>query len=624
MRRRRHWAAAVAALPLALALPAQAAEMQLTQAGGSIFPDKRYALTLANPSDITTGQVKVLENGEPVDGLSVTPAASSKAAKLGTMLVIDASRSMHGDSIVAAVEGARAFAQERSSRQYLGLVIFNGSVNVAVQPTRDGVAIDNALATVPQLAAGTHLRDATSQALDALAAAHMTSGNVVVLSDGKDTGSAASPAAVSAAARRAHARIYAVGFRDRAFDPSSLTELASATHGQYVAASSKDALKQLYTSLGQVLAHQYFLRYRSTAPLGSRVRVAVRVEGQPGTARDAYKIPKATPAVVGSDNGSKPFWRTNLAVLLVVLGGALLVGLAVSALLAPRRSVRARVGEFVALPEPEQHREWTSTLLQRAFGEGGTAGRARGARGAFAEQLELAGISMTPLQVIAWTTAATILFGWLIAESLGTPGAAVLALCVPLAVRIAIHNRLLRQRRRFDDQLPDNLQVIASAMRAGQTFVGALAFVAADAPEPSRREFRRVLADEQLGVPLVDALSAVATRMHSRDFEHVALVATLQRETGGNTAEVIDQVTETIRERMDLRRLVSTLTAQGRLAGFIVAALPILLIVAISFLNPGYLRPMFHTVGGVFLLVVAGIMLALGAWIISRIVNIKI
>jgi tight adherence protein B len=87
---------------------------------------------------------------------------------------------------------------------------------------------------------------------------------------------------------------------------------------------------------------------------------------------------------------------------------------------------------------------------------------------------------------------------------------------------------------------------------------------------------------------------------------------------------VIDQLTDTIRERMDLRRLVRTLTAQGRLAGFVVSALPVLLIIAISILNPGYLHPMFHTAAGVFMLVVAAVMLSTGAWIISRIVDIEI
>jgi tight adherence protein B len=181
-----------------------------------------------------------------------------------------------------------------------------------------------------------------------------------------------------------------------------------------------------------------------------------------------------------------------------------------------------------------------------------------------------------------------------------------------------------RQRRAFEEQLPDNLQVIASALRAGHTFIGSLGVMVEDAPEPSRRELRRALADEQLGVPLVDALQRVSERMKSVDFQQVTLVATLQRETGGNTAEVIDLVTETIRDRLNLRRLIRSLTAQGRFAGRILAGLPVVLLIGISIINPGYVRPMFHQALGIIALVIAIVMVISGYFVIRRIVDIEV
>src|SRR5581483_88823 len=108
----------------------------------------------------------------------------------------------------------------------------------------------------------------------------------------------------------------------------------------------------------------------------------------------------------------------------------------------------------------------------------------------------------------------------------------------------------------------DNLEVLAAALRAGQSLVGALSAVVDVSPEPSNSEFRRALAEEQLGVPLEDALGSVVTRMDNSDLDQVALVARLQRETGSNAAEVIERVVETVRSRAELRRLVRTLTAQ--------------------------------------------------------------
>jgi tight adherence protein B len=133
-----------------------------------------------------------------------------------------------------------------------------------------------------------------------------------------------------------------------------------------------------------------------------------------------------------------------------------------------------------------------------------------------------------------------------------------------------------------------------------------------------------VLADEQLGVSLEDALEVVAARMDSRDVKQVALVAALQHDTGGNTAEVLDRVAETVRERFELRRLVRTLTAQGRMSRWVLTSLPIFLLVVITLLNPNYVSPLFSHGTGRFLLVFAAVMVAAGSLVIRRIINIKV
>jgi tight adherence protein B len=166
--------------------------------------------------------------------------------------------------------------------------------------------------------------------------------------------------------------------------------------------------------------------------------------------------------------------------------------------------------------------------------------------------------------------------------------------------------------------------VIASALRAGHSFSGALSVVVEEAPEPTRGELERVAADERLGVPVEEALQVVVRRMANRDLEQVALVAALQRETGGNTAEVLDRVTETVRERAALRRMVMTLTAQGRLSRWVVSALPVVLLGVISLINPDYVRPLYSTGFGHVVLAVAAVMVVAGSLVIKRIVDIKV
>jgi tight adherence protein B len=213
---------------------------------------------------------------------------------------------------------------------------------------------------------------------------------------------------------------------------------------------------------------------------------------------------------------------------------------------------------------------------------------------------------------------------WLLTAVVGTPLFAVVGLVVPFAVRAAVLRKLNKKRAAFAEQLPDNLQVLASALRAGHSFVGALSVVVDDAPEPSRGEFRRVIADEQLGISLEDSLMVVVRRMDNSDLSQIALVAALQQETGGNTAEVLDRVTDTIRGRFELRRLVRTLTAQGRMSRWVVSGIPVVLVLLITSINPNYMAPLFNEPTGRLLLGFAAVMVVAGSLVIKKIVDIKV
>ena len=239
------------------------------------------------------------------------------------------------------------------------------------------------------------------------------------------------------------------------------------------------------------------------------------------------------------------------------------------------------------------------------------------------DKVELADMQISPQRILLFTVAGTLLAALLLFLVAGVLGALV-ALAVPLISRALVNRRLAKKRRAFADQLPDNLEVIASALRAGHTLVGALSVVVEDAAEPSRTEFRRVVADEQLGIPLEDSIGSVVRRMDNLDLDQVALVAALQRQTGGSAAEVLDRVTDTVRERAELRRLISSLTAQGRLSRWILSFLPVFLLVAIGLINPGYISPLFTEALGRMMLILAGVMIVIGSLVIRKIVDIKV
>jgi tight adherence protein B len=312
---------------------------------------------------------------------------------------------------------------------------------------------------------------------------------------------------------------------------------------------------------------------------------------------------------------------TGALVAFSVLAG-LFIGAAAMILTRPRQDVGNRISNFV---RTSLNGEDSPSFVEQALGERPNKNLERSPFfQRLAVELEIANITMPIPTLMLFTGLVTVLLGWILYQSTKSPVAGAIGVVVPFGAYGLVRFLANKQRRLFEEQLADNLQVVASAMRAGQTFIGALSTVVSDAPEPSRRELNRAVTDERLGVPLDEALERVSQRMQSEDFHHVTVVATLQRETGGNTAEVIDLVTETIRERMDIKRLVRSLTAQGRLAGIMLTLLPVGMVIAMSMIDPAYVKPLFHTTTGIIALAVSGGMVVLGGLAINKIITIRV
>ncbi|MGO9752595.1 MAG: type II secretion system F family protein [Solirubrobacteraceae bacterium] len=310
---------------------------------------------------------------------------------------------------------------------------------------------------------------------------------------------------------------------------------------------------------------------------------------------------------------------TGALLLSAIIG--LLIGVAVYALVHRRNEVSARIVDFVQPHGFEKPR----TLAELALGDSDSRAFANSPRWrTLSLEMDVAAITIGLPQLIVLMAVATVLVAWIATVLIGSPIGAVAGPLVPFVAYAVIRYLADRQRRLFEEQLPDNLSVVASAMRAGQPFVGALQSVVDSAPEPSKRELRRAVTDAQLGVPLDEALGSLGERLKSLDFQHVALIATLQRETGGNTAEVVELVSDTIRERLELRQMVRSLTAQGRLAGMVLSLLPVCLLMLVSLINPTYMHPLLSTTTGMILLAIAGVMTVLGSLVIKKIIQIDL
>jgi tight adherence protein B len=626
---RRLWLSAVAVALAAgvLAAPSLAADgkARLSPVPGETFPHRSFALTLPSGYELSPRDVSVRENGRPVSRPSVTPAQAVGQGDFGAVLVIDSSASMRGGPIRDALDAAQAFARKRNAQQRLAIVTFNQSTTVALPLTTDGGAIRSVLATPPKLANGTHIYDAVAQAIVLLKQAHIRAGSVLLLSDGSDTGSNVGEQDVAAAAKAGGVRIFTIGLRSRFFDRGALKMLAADAHGEYAEASKTSDLASIYAALGSRLANEYLIQYRSLATRGSAVHVEVTASGITGTATSDY----ATPPLGSVDRPVRKasgFWGSPLSMVAVSFICALLIGFAMVAVLARRprtETVSDRLKGFVSAA-PEKQEPTESTLTNRMLGEAERSLELTSWWPTFKEELEIGRIGVPAIRIVTFTALGTVIGMYLLFALTGSGLAALIALAIPFVVRAVIAQKVDKQRKLFADQLADNLQVIASGMRAGHSFAGALSLAVQDSPEPAKTELGRVVADERLGVPLEDALDLVSRRMKSDDLQQAVLVAMLQRETGGNMAEVIDRVADTIRERAELRRIVRTLTAQGRMSRWVVTVLPLGLLAIITLINPDYMEPLYTTGTGQMLLVLGVGMVVAGSLVIRRIVDFKV
>lgn len=626
--------ASLAAAPVVKAAP----RLRVSEGGGASFPARSLVLSVSTHIPVAPNQVHISENGQTVQGADIRPIANAHARDFGVVLAIDISPSMKGAPLARAMAAARALAAQRTGQQELAVVTFDRHATVALPLTDNPGAIANALSHAPPVGSGALIYNALTVAVNQLANAKIAAGAVILLSDGASEGAKPLPGntvtatSIGAAAVAAHAQIYTVGLRDNSYTPQRMSLLARAGGGTFIESSSS-RLAKVFTQIETGLTSAYVVHYRSLAPLGDRVAVSVSVDGIPRSAALSYTSPPPPRAIRSAPPKKKSFWVSPLALVLFSSLAALLVGLALFAFLLPRfvrSGLRRRVGEFVSAGV---------TGIPGAGEAPGLMGESRSSPlerlervlertswwPQFKLDVEIARIDRPATELVAMTAAGTIVAGLLLGLASGTPVPSVLALLLgPVVLRSFVRYRVHKQRELFAEQLPTHLQELASRMRAGHSLVSGITSIVASAPEPSRSEWGRVVADEQLGMPLDEAMEPLALRMDTEDIGQVALVAALHQRTGGNMAEVLERVADSVRERAELRRELRSLTAQARLSRYVVTALPVVVAGVIALLNPEYMQPLYDTSTGVVLLIVACGLLVGASVIMRAITEIKV
>ncbi len=243
-----------------------------------------------------------------------------------------------------------------------------------------------------------------------------------------------------------------------------------------------------------------------------------------------------------------------------------------------------------------------------------------------AERLDLAGMTRTPAEWALLGCVLGVMVAAVLSLFIGYVAVGVLAgaLAGWLTMRIVLSSVIARRRFAFSEQLPDLLQLVASALQSGFSLPQALDAVVRENAQPASGEFSRAVSEARLGGDLENGLDTIASRMQSDDLRWTVMAIRIQRDIGGNMAEVLLTIAGTIRERAFLRRHVRALSAEGRLSGYILVALPVLIGLWLFLTSREYMRPLYTTPAGDAMLLGALVLLVLGALWMRKMIRVVI
>jgi tight adherence protein B len=619
--------------------PAFADDLVIRKVDTSKFPTVVVSAQL-NGAAASLADVHLRENGQFVNDFSAVPLGKT-GAPVGIVLLIDTSGSMNQNGkLDAAKAAAREFVQTRQSNDQIALVSFNSEPRVLVNFTSDGNLLLNAINGLAATGE-TALWDGVRTGVGLFGDHPNLQPNVVVLSDGKDTVSSSNFDQAKSAAQTAHAAVYAVGLQGGDFDGAALQDLASSTQGQYLATADPRALTSLYTQVQRSLQNQYEITYKSKAepgPLDLLVTFGNQQASASVTAGGVAQGRAAQPTVVDSHGGTFGFLGSSGGKLLAVLLGLVAAGLlayGITLIVVRERStleraLRPYAGEGEEDDaydlDPSEHSAFAdSAFMQRAVDFTARIAEERGVLARVETMLEQADLPLRAAEAlflyVTGVFVLTVLTGVLTRSIFATLAALVILGIAPIAVLQFLAGQ---RKKKFQAQLPDMLQLMAGSLRAGYSLMQGVEAVAQEVDDPMGRELRRVLAEARLGRVLEEALDDMAERLRSRDFAWAVMAIRIQREVGGNLAELLSTVAETMIARERLRREVRALTAEGRISALILGLLPVGLGLVMYSMNKDYMNVLLHDGFGQVLLIGSFLLAGVGFYWMKKTIEIDI
>jgi len=644
----------VAGAFLLFAVPAWAQEagqeIEIVDINGSRYPEggqTQMVIEFRNfGQDPDPGALEVTANGEAVSDLVVEPVGAS-SVPVGVVLVIDASGSMDGAPMEAAKAAAISFINQSRAEDRIAIVSFSDSVQVLTGFTgnKDGL-IQTINAIVP--ANETAFNDGVIEGISLFDQPNARGllPNMIVLTDGDDTASEATLDEAIAAVENSDVRTFGVALQGSEFNPDAVEQVATAGAGLFLSTPNPDQLEQLYGDISREISNTLVARFVSPISTPGEVDFAVTYQGlssaqsfavsgfavttttQPGVTTTTTLAPLTTQVV---ESGAVLDIDTLMLLGAAGLGLTLFLFLVIlfgrededdPGRFAKRLQAYGRKGPR----EADEDRSWLQRIpiLNRFSQAAEEEVKRRGLLSGVNSTLEQANIPISPgeavLGMFGLSAVGGILMGIFNGAVAGVISFVVFLLIAVFLIRFAGG----REKRKFENQLPDTLTLMSTSLRAGYSLLQATEAVSTESPNPTAREFGRAIAEARLGISVTDALQGVVDRTQSDDFEWAVMAIEIQREVGGNLAEVLQTVGDTMRARNRLKGEIRALTAEGRISAFVLGSLPFAMGLFLWTSNREYLQPLLDATFGRIAIAVGLLLMAGGIFWLKKIVDIEI
>lgn len=595
--------------------------------------------------ELDPSQLVITANGSRVELLQADPLGQTEDP-VGIVLVIDVSGSMEGAPMEAARAAAKGFVAQKRPGDFIALVTFADAVQTVAGFTTDSVTLTARLDEM-QASGETAFNDGVIQGISLFEQSNATTlrRNVIVLSDGADTASTATFDDVLAAINNPSnpVRVFGVAFTSPEFQPDALAQVAEAGNGLFLETSDPTELAALYGQIQREINNLMVVRFASPVFNAGPVEFAatygdlsaVSSIDVPGYVTTTTAAPVTTttfaPAETFVIESSLPASPTAL-VGLSALGMGLAIGLFIFILFGRSQEdagaqFRRRLQAYGRKGAGDEKKSLFERIpLLRLFSQRAEEEVAR--RGLLAginSALEQANIPLTAGEAAAGALGLSAVVGLIFGVLYRNVIAGVITFGLLSMLVVGVLNFLGgREKRKFENQLPDTLTLISTSLRAGYSLLQATEAVAVEAPNPTSREFGRAIAEARLGRPVVQALQGITTRTQSQDFEWAVMAVEIQREVGGNLAEVLQTVSETMRQRNRLKGEIRALTAEGRISAIVLGLLPFAMAGFLFASNPDYIGTLFTNTFGIVAIVVGLLLMLAGIIWLRKIVNIEV